>query len=48
VIDRSSLIFVPGGMRHGPLRLLEADQPIFHFSVCSGSEYSGEVTYAVK
>ena len=44
-IDRSSLIFVPGGMKHNPLRLLEVDQPIFHFSVVANEEYSGETAY---
>ena len=43
-IDKSSLIFVPGGMPHNPLRLLEVEQPIFHFSVVMSPEYSGETT----
>ena len=46
-IDRSSLIFVPGGMKHNPLRLLSVEQPIFHFSVVTSQEYSGETAYNV-
>jgi hypothetical protein len=45
LIDRTSLIFVPGGMRHNPLRLLRVDQPIFHFSVVTNPEYSGDTAY---
>ena len=48
VIDRTSLIFAPAGMKHGPLRLLEVEQPIFHFSVVTSPEYKGESTYTVK
>ncbi|MDR1027914.1 MAG: hypothetical protein LBL63_00660 [Clostridiales Family XIII bacterium] len=47
-IERSSLIFVPGGMRHNPLRLLEVTRPVFHFSVVMSPEYSGETAYNVK
>jgi hypothetical protein len=45
-IDRSSLIFVPGGMKHNPLRLVRVDRPIFHFSVVMSPEYSGETSYS--
>lgn len=44
-IERSSLIFVPGGMKHNPLRLLEVDRPVFHFSIAANKEYSGETAY---
>jgi hypothetical protein len=44
-IDRSSLIFVPGGIRHNPLRLLEVEKPIFHFSVVMSPQYAGEKIY---
>ncbi|MDR1815508.1 MAG: hypothetical protein LBR00_02345 [Clostridiales Family XIII bacterium] len=46
-LDRTSLIFVPGGMKHNPLRLLEVDQPIFHFSVVMDPFYGGENAYNV-
>jgi hypothetical protein len=45
-IDRSSLIFVPCGMKHNPLRLLRVDRPVFHFSVVMSPEYSGETSYS--
>ena len=32
VLDKSCLIYIPGGMRHAPLRFLRIDRPIFHFS----------------
>ncbi|MDR3363686.1 MAG: hypothetical protein LBS91_01865 [Clostridiales Family XIII bacterium] len=47
-IESSSLIFVPGGMKHNPLRLLKVDRPIFHFSVVMSPEYSGETVYNIK
>lgn len=47
-LDKSTLIFVPAGLEHGPLRLLEVDKPIFHFSVVMSPEYLGEVTYQVE
>jgi hypothetical protein len=47
-IESSSLIFVPSGMKHNPLRLLKVDRPIFHFSVVMSPEYSGETVYNIK
>ncbi|MDR3148910.1 MAG: hypothetical protein LBT88_02680 [Oscillospiraceae bacterium] len=44
-LTRSSLIFVPGGMKHMPLRILKVDRPIFHFSVVMNSAYDGETAY---
>ena len=44
-LERSSLIFVPGGMKHNPLRVLEVELPFFHFSVVTNSEYSGDTVY---
>ena len=32
-LDKSSLIFMPKGLSHGPLRILEVNEPIFHFSM---------------
>jgi hypothetical protein len=39
-LDRSTMIFVPAGISHNPLRLLEVAKPIFHFSVINHSVYS--------
>ena len=38
---RSTMIFVPAGMPHNPMRILEVNRPIFHFSVVTESEYNG-------
>ena len=45
-IDSSSMIFIPGGMKHNPLRLLEVERSVFHFSVVMSPEYSGETAYS--
>jgi hypothetical protein len=47
-LDRSSLIFVPGGVKHNPLRILEVSRPVFHFSVVTSPRYSGETAYNVS
>lgn len=39
IITRSSLIFVPGGMKHCPLILRRVDRPIFHFSTVTSGQY---------
>jgi hypothetical protein len=39
IITRSSLIFVPGGMKHCPLILRRVDSPIFHFSTVNSGQY---------
>lgn len=39
-LDRSTMIFIPAGISHNPLRLLEAAKPIFHFSVIDKPIYS--------
>ena len=38
-ITRSSLIFVPAGMKHCPLLLKRVDKPIFHFSTVTKGQY---------
>jgi hypothetical protein len=39
IITRSSLIFVPAGMKHCPLLIRRVDRPIFHFSTVTGGQY---------
>jgi len=39
-LTKSSIIFVPAGMRHLPLSIIELHCPIFHFSVSMSPEYS--------
>ena len=45
LLTRTTLIFVPTGLRHNPLRILRVDRPIFHFSVVTKSHYDTETVY---
>ena len=38
-ITKSTMIFCPPGVPHSPLRLIEVNRPIFHFSVVMNAEY---------
>jgi hypothetical protein len=40
LLTRSSLIFIPGGMKHMPLSVNRVDRPVFHFSVAMNPEYT--------
>jgi hypothetical protein len=40
IITRSSLIFVPRGMKHCPLILRRVDRPVFHFSTVTTGQYN--------
>jgi hypothetical protein len=31
-LTKSCLVYIPGGMKHAPLKLIRIDRPIFHFS----------------
>lgn len=39
ILTKTSLIFVPAGMKHCPLILLRVDRPIFHFTTVPGGQY---------
>ena len=39
ILNKSSLIFVPAGMKHCPLILRRVDRPIFHFTTVPGGQY---------
>lgn len=39
ILDKSTLVFVPGGLRHCPVQVLRADRPFFHFTVVMGGKY---------
>ena len=41
LLTRSTLMFVPGGVSHMPMRILKVDRPVFHFSIVLGAEYNG-------
>jgi hypothetical protein len=44
-LTRSTLIFMPGGLAHNPMRILSVTSPIFHFSVSADARYDGSATY---
>jgi len=44
-LSKSTMIFVPAGLSHNPLRILEVKKPIFHFSVVKTAKYDGRETY---
>ena len=39
MITRSTILFVPAGMKHCPLIIHRVDRPIFHFSTVTGHSY---------
>jgi hypothetical protein len=39
IITRSSMVFVPAGLKHCPLVLRRVDRPIYHFTVVPGKRY---------
>jgi hypothetical protein len=39
ILTKSSLVFVPAGMKHCPLILRRVDRPIFHFTTVPGGQY---------
>jgi hypothetical protein len=39
ILTRSSLVFIPKGMKHCPLIIRRVDRPIFHFSTVTGGQY---------
>jgi hypothetical protein len=44
-LTRSTMIWCPAGVPHNPMRILEVDRPIFHFSVVMNPTYEGKATY---
>jgi hypothetical protein len=40
ILTKSSLIFIPKGMKHCPLIIRRVDRPIFHFSTGPGGRYA--------
>ena len=40
ILTKSSLIFVPKGMKHCPLVIRRVDRPIFHFTTGPGGKYA--------
>ena len=44
-LTKSTMIFLPGGLEHNPMRILEVNKPIFHFSVVMNNNYDEASTY---
>ena len=44
-LTKSTLMFIPSGVAHNPMRILRVDKPIFHFSVVMNPEYDGTDVY---
>jgi hypothetical protein len=42
ILTKSCIVFVPKGMRHGPLIIRRVDRPIFHFSSGPAVKYIRE------
>lgn len=45
LLTRTTMIFVPAGLVHNPMRILRVDRPIFHFSVVTKTSYESESVY---
>ena len=43
LLTKSSIIFVPAGTSHNPMRILQVDRPIFHFSVATKRAYTTDI-----
>ena len=41
LLTKSTLMFIPGGVPHMPMRILKVEKPVFHFSIMRGGEYNG-------
>ena len=45
-LTKSSVIFIPAGMKHLPLSILKLDRPILHFSISMNGVYANTRTAA--
>jgi len=39
IITKSSLVFIPAGLKHSPLTFLKVDRPVFHFTTGPSKMY---------
>ncbi len=39
ILTKSTILFVPAGMKHCPLIIRRVDRPVFHFSTVTGNQY---------
>ena len=42
IINKTSLVFIPKGMKHGAMTFRRIDKPIFHFSIGGSNKYTGK------
>ncbi|MGI6221156.1 MAG: cupin domain-containing protein [Coriobacteriales bacterium] len=45
LLTKSTIIFVPAGTPHNPMRIRNVKKPMFHFSVVTTGKYDGTATY---
>jgi len=45
LLTKTTMIFLPHGVVHNPMRILRVDRPIFHFSVITKTRYEAEGMY---
>ena len=39
IINKTSLVFIPAGLKHCPLTFLKVDRPVFHYTTGPGKMY---------
>ena len=39
LLDKSFVVYIPGGMTHCPLKTIKQDKPFFHFTIGPGEMY---------
>jgi hypothetical protein len=44
-LTKTTMIWLPGGTSHNPVRILEVSKPIFHFSIVTNPTYDGKQIY---
>ena len=44
-LTRTTMIYLPGNMPHNPVRILEVNRPIFHFSILTDTAYDDAAFY---
>ena len=45
LLTKSTMIYIPAGLRHNPMRILRVDRPIFHCSIVMTEKYEEKSTY---
>ena len=45
LLTKSTMIYIPAGLKHNPMRILEVNRPIFHCSIIMKEAYDEDSTY---